>query len=166
MLLNAVLFQLGWLLCVMGRGPLALAATALILLVHRRWICQNRREWWLILALGAYGFAQDYLLMQADVFHVDGSAIPPPWLVAVWLLFASTLNHSLRWLQPRPWLAALSGAIAAPLSYLAGARLGALDINLSLLPVLSAAWAVLLPLAFHINQRLMRAPVAPVEAAT
>lgn len=166
MLLNAVLFQSGWLLCVMERGPLALAATAMILMAHGRWICQNTREWWLILALGAFGTALDFLLMQAGVFRIDGHDFPPPWLIAVWLLFASTLNHSLRWLQSRLWLAALCGAISAPLSYVAGARLGALNIDLARLPLLALAWALLLPLAFHLSQRLLHTPTANVETAT
>ncbi|HEX4937627.1 MAG TPA: DUF2878 domain-containing protein [Candidatus Kapabacteria bacterium] len=155
MLLNAVLFQAGWLLCVMERGPLALLASALILLVHGRYVTRNRREWLFILALGSVGIALDFLFMKSGVFHIDGHDFPPPWLMLVWLLFASTLNHSLRWLDQRLWLAAVLGAIAAPLSYLAGARLGALQIELHMLPVLGAAWAALLPLAFLCNRRLL-----------
>ncbi len=166
MLLNAALFQAGWLLCVLERGPLALIATALILAVHGRWVCQNPREWWLILGLGAFGTALDFLLLQAGVFRFEGHDFPPFWLTAMWLLFASTLNHSLRWLQARWWLAALCGAIAAPLSYMAGARLGALEIDTARLPLLALAWALLLPLVYHINQRLLPAAAIKVEAAT
>ena len=68
--------------------------------------------------------------------------------------------------RPPAPLAALCGAIAAPLSYVAGARLGALNIDLARLPLLALAWALLLPLAFHLSQRLLHTPTANVETAT
>ena len=49
----------------------------------------------------------------------------PHWIVAMWVLFASTLNVSLRWLRGRWALATLLGAVAGPLAYYGGAGLGA-----------------------------------------
>ncbi|MEA9562987.1 MULTISPECIES: DUF2878 domain-containing protein [unclassified Xanthomonas] len=46
-----------------------------------------------------------------------GSVLAPPWILALWLGFALTLNHSLRSVMQRPWLAVLLGAIFGPFSY-------------------------------------------------
>lgn len=158
MLLNALLFQAGWLVCVMERGRMALAITALILLVHHVRVMRNRREWLFIAAFSAWGLLQDGLLIQAGILRIDGYSLPPPWLLGLWLLFASTLNHSLSWLQNRPWQAAVAGGLGAPLSYLAGARLDALTLDPFHLPLLALLWAAILPLAFFCNTRLLANP--------
>ncbi len=46
----------------------------------------------------------------------------PVWIVALWLAFAMTLNHSMNFLRGRPLLAALLGGIGGPLAYLGAAR--------------------------------------------
>ena len=50
----------------------------------------------------------------------------PPWLIALWLIFATTFQSSLSWLAGRYWIAAVSGGIFGPVSYYAGQALGAL----------------------------------------
>ncbi len=40
------------------------------------------------------------------------TGFPPPWILALWALFASTLNASLGWLQDRLLLAAVLGALS------------------------------------------------------
>ena len=151
---NVLLFQSGWCLCVMERGPLALAATPLLLLLHAYWTRGERFEWRVIAAVTLIGVIQDFTLIQLGVLQVSTQPWPPLWLVAIWLLFATTLNQSLRWLQHRYLLAAILGAIAGPLSYLAGERLGALQIDHDLLPVLSFTWGVTLPCFMVLNSLL------------
>ena len=46
--------------------------------------------------------------------------IAPFWMLALWIAFATTLNHSMRWLMHRPVVAAIGGAVFGPLAYLAG----------------------------------------------
>jgi hypothetical protein len=71
--------------------------------------------------------------------------LSPPWMAALWPNFVTTLHTSLGWLAGRYRLAALLGAVGGPLSYYAGARLGALtfpsDPTFSLI-VLAAVWSV------------------------
>ena len=52
------------------------------------------------------------------------AGLAPYWIVALWMLFATTLNVTFRWLQPRPALAAALGAVFGPVSYIAGAAVG------------------------------------------
>jgi hypothetical protein len=79
--------------------------------------------------------------------------LPPPWMIALWGLFASTINVSLAWLKEKIVLASFLGAIAGPMSYWSGARLGAIHIansNMALL-YLSIGWAIAVPILFKLS---------------
>ncbi len=79
-------------------------------------------------ALG--GCAAEWALLTAGAVtypaHASIGWPVPLWMPALWANFASILNYSLSWLRGRWAAAAMLGAIAGPLSYLAGSRLGAL----------------------------------------
>lgn len=80
----------------------------------------------------------------------------PYWIVAMWMLFATTLNVSLRWLRNRTALAVVLGAIAGPLSFYGGAQLGGvvfLDQRAGLI-ALSVGWAVMMPTLIILAARL------------
>jgi cell division protein FtsW (lipid II flippase) len=85
---------------------------------------------------------------------VDG--IAPYWMVAMWALFATTLNVSLRWLRPHVGLAALIGAVGGPAAYYAGARLGAIEFTVAgaAMAAIALGWAVLTPLLLRVAARL------------
>jgi hypothetical protein len=84
----------------------------------------------------------------------------------MWVLFASTLNVSLRWLRGRWIVAALLGATAGPLAYYAGAKLGGVVIAEPLpgFIALAAGWASFMPLLIKLSSRLdgMRPATAEV----
>ncbi|MGB7931118.1 MAG: DUF2878 domain-containing protein, partial [Gammaproteobacteria bacterium] len=90
------------------------------------------------------------------------------WIVAMWVLFASTLNVSLRWLRGRWMLATLLGAVAGPLAYYAGAKLGGVVITepLPAFTALAAGWAAFVPLLIRLSTRFdgMRAVPEPAGA--
>jgi hypothetical protein len=70
-------------------------------------------------------------------------------MVALWAAFAMTLGSSLGWLSRRYHAAAVLGAAAGPLSYAAGARLGAVELAGDLrfaVVVLAVSWGFSLPL--------------------
>lgn len=94
-----------------------------------------------------------------------GHGLSPAWMVALWVNFACTLHASLRWLLGRPLLAALLGALGGPLSYAAGARLGALSLGgdaTGSLVAVAIEWAVALPLLTLLAARVLpRAGAAP-----
>jgi hypothetical protein len=72
----------------------------------------------------------------------------PYWIVALWALFAGQFNTTYSWLKGRPVVAAVLGGVAGPLSFRAGAALGAVhfDQPLAAALTLAAGWAVMLPL--------------------
>lgn len=58
--------------------------------------------------------------------NLIASWLCPPWLIALWMIFATTFQSSLSWYAGRYWIAAVSGGIFGPVSYYAGQALGAL----------------------------------------
>jgi hypothetical protein len=161
---NFVAFQLAWFACVIGAAKdLALAGTltvavavAMHLVLARRW----RPEALLILIVTTIGLCWDSALVALGLMsYPTGNFAPgfaPHWILAMWALFATTLNLSMGWIKGRPRLAVLLGAIGGPLAYLAGHRLGGVEMpepGLAL-AVQGLGWAVLMPLLARIAGRL------------
>ena len=167
MILNAILFQAGWFAVVLGaaHGYVREGALAAVLIVawHVARSARPAREAGLAAAAAALGFVFESLLVQSGWVRFDAGVVidgaAPYWMVALWALFATTLNGSLRLLQARPWLAALFGAVGGPLAYYAGARLGALELvqPLAMLAALAAGWALATPLLASLARRLRAA---------
>jgi hypothetical protein len=155
-LANVAMFYVGWFTCVAGAGrgrvwvgPLVVAA---LLLVHLSLTADRARETCLILTVGLVGFAVDTLQASIGLYsfaHAEGSpGLCPPWMVALWMLFATTLNEALGWLAGRHVLAAALGALCGPASYVAGARLGAIHLSpdtIASLGGIGLVWALAMP---------------------
>lgn len=156
---NFVGFQIGWWASVLAAAGdyswLGPTVVLVLLVAHLRAVQDRLNEVRLILCVGILGVAIDSALHLWGVlmFHEGPgpSWLPPPWLIGVWLIFATTLRWSLSWLEAYPKLAALLGGIVGPFSYYGGARLGALWIGEPLfhsLLVLAVAWSLLMPVLF------------------
>ena len=160
---NAVLFQIGWFACVLTASNnlawLGSLAAAAMLTIHLWRSFDFRTEIKTIVLITAIGTLWDSILMQTQFYQFSHgiliAGIIPYWLVALWALFATTLNLSLRWLKHRKFLAAALGFIAGPASYYAGHRLGAIEFsNTTMTLILTAiGWAVLLPTILMISER-------------
>jgi hypothetical protein len=81
----------------------------------------------------------------------------PPWILALWAVFAMTLHRSLDMLRGRRLIAAALGGIGGPAAYLAAARgWGAVELVPSLpvsLAWLGVAWAAALALLATLARR-------------
>ena len=164
LLINFIAFQLGWFACVLGAangmpwlGPIVVAAAVVLHLVRAR---RPRPELWLICSAMVLGLAVDSLLLATGwLSYPSGLWLPglaPYWIVAMWALFATTLNVSMGWMRGRPLLAVVMGAVGGPLSYLAGQKLGGIELNQTTyaLAALAVAWAVAMPLLSWLAARL------------
>lgn len=156
----------GWWSCVLGAaagsawlGPVVVAA---YLSIHFAWSKQRQQDAIFILLAGLIGFGVEAIkkstglvIYQADV---PGGLMPPIWMIALWLLFISTLTASLGWLRGRYLLSFALGAVFGPLSYLAGEGLGAITLPhppLFSIMAFAMTWAIVLPiLAWMANQLL------------
>lgn len=174
-LINFVSFYAGWVACVAGAGrgmtlvgPVVVAALLVVQLALKPY---PGREALLIVAIGVLGWVIDTAQALAGVFSFPTtSPVPwlcPLWLVAVWMIFATTLTGSMRWLRGRYALAALFGAVGGPVSYYYGLRLGAIVFNPNIvltLVTLAAVWAAVMPILIWLASALV--PDAAVDAAT
>jgi hypothetical protein len=161
---NVVGYYVAWVVAILGAAwtfPWAGPLLALPLLaLHLKLAREVGPELRLMLVAAAMGVAGDGLLMLADRISFTSGVIvpglPPPWMIGLWMLFATMFNVSLRWLRPRKLLGALLGALGAPLAYWAGARMGAAvlgpPVELSLLAI-ALLWAVATPLLLALAER-------------
>ena len=154
-LVNAVVFKLAWLSAMLG-GAKALPALVVMgvftaIAVHLWRAAEPRRELTLVVLTGLIGLAWDSVMVGAGwLEYPNGIIVPglaPYWIIAIWMLFATTLNVTFRWLHDRLALAAVMGAFFGPMSYLAGSAAGAVELvePLAALLSLGAAWALLMP---------------------
>jgi hypothetical protein len=173
--LNFVLFQAGWFACVQGAASVMAWAGALCVAAIVGWHvfhAANRSAELRLLAVAmVLGFLWENLLARSGWLRYPGNdtlaGMAPYWLVLMWALFAITLNGSLAWLKPRPWVAALFGAVGGPLAFLAGERMGAVVFvsSTSALAALAVGWAAMTPLLLAIA-RWNRTPASPIDAST
>ena len=162
-LVNIVMFQLGWFACVLGAAHgtpwLGPVATALAVFVHLFIAPRVLPELQLLMASLFVGLLWETLVLQLGLvrFEAGGSMSrwAPLWIIAMWPLFATTLNCSLGFLHGRYLLAAALGAVGGPLAYYAGQQLGALTLTptTSALLVQGAGWALLMPLLMLLARR-------------
>ena len=161
---NFLSFQAGWFACVLGaaHGRPWLGVLTAALIVGGWLVAAPRPQAFALLLLltGTVGWSWDSWLTVLGLTGYAAGPLTPPmapvWILALWLLLASTLHLSMRWLQERLLLSAALGAVAAPLAYLSGARLGALTL-LKVQPALWAqalGWALLLPALLRLARRL------------
>lgn len=163
MLWNFVAFQVGWFACVLGAAHgwpwLGTAAGAAIVAGHVLRAARPIEELKLVGIALAIGVVWDSALVSLGWIRFTSGTlvegIAPPWILALWALFATTLNVSLGWLKGRWLVAALLGGVAGPLSYWAGARLGAVEIvaPVPALAALALGWATMTPLLVAMARR-------------
>ena len=160
---NFLAFQIGWFASVLGGAhdlPWVGTGIALVIVAwHLTRAARPKQELLLVLSAAAIGALFDTLLVWLGWFtYSSGTLIAgtaPHWMVALWMLFATTLNLSLAWLKRRLFVAVLFGAIGGPLAYLGGEKLGALNFASPTagLIALAIGWALLTPLLAMIAQR-------------
>ncbi len=168
-LVNFAMFYVGWFVCVLGAARedawLGPATVAALLLVHFRLAPDWRREARLVLAIGLLGFALDTLQASAGLYAFTRASVAPwlcpLWMVALWMIFGSTLNASMQWLAGRYGVAAALGAVSGPASYAAGARLGAIELSASTAASLigiAMVWALVMPALLALRGALTGIP--------
>jgi hypothetical protein len=153
---DLVLYQGGWLLCVLGTasgrqwaGP---AYAVFALLVHLAIVPHPGRTALAIALVGAFGFAADGLWTALGLLTFPDQELLlgwlPPWMLALWVMFAFLLDSALGWLRGRAALAAALGLVLGPAAYLGGASLGALEMHgVGATLAVGVTWAVAMPLA-------------------
>jgi len=162
MLANIAAFQAGWFLSVIGGAQqmpwLGPVAVMLALALHLRFARKPFEEILLVISCALLGASFDSLLVAAGwVSYKSGqisSFMAPYWIVTMWMLFATTLNVSMRWLRGRPLLSAAFGFYGGPAAYIAGQALGGivLENQVAALVALAIGWAAMMPLLMWLSE--------------
>ena len=176
-LINFIAFQAGWFACVLGAAnDLPWLGTLLVCLIvagHIKMADRPRVELQLLLLCVMLGLVFDSFLVSSGwVLYPSGmliSGVAPYWILAMWALFSITLNFSMAWLKSSLVFASAMGAVFGPLSYIAGQRLGAIELidYRSSLIALAVIWALAMPIltyaAGHYDRVRRPAPLIPLQ---
>jgi hypothetical protein len=157
MLQNFILFQVGWFCCVIGGASseyywIGAVAVTVIIAIHLVRASNVQDEILLIMATMILGVAWDSALTIAGLFSFSNGVVVnglvPIWMIAMWALFATTLNVSLKWMKNRYLLAMLFGGLGGPIAYYAGYRLGAVELSDTKIALTAVAigWSIIMPL--------------------
>ena len=161
---NLLLFQVGYFGCVLGGAagmPWLGPGVVLGAVVWHLWRVGDRlteaRLLVVVLVIGTV--FESAVTVTGWVDYPSGRVVPwlaPVWILALWLLFATTLNLCLAWLKHRWWLAVLLGGAGGPLSFYGGSRLQAVELvePVAVLATLAVAWALLMPAVMWVSTRL------------
>lgn len=163
LVVNFILFQIGWFACVIGAAKqmpwLGVAAVVAIVAWHLTQAKQVKKELQLLIIALVIGGTFDQIMLNHQLItyqaHGWSSMLVPVWILALWAEFVTVLNVSLRWMKGRWLIAVLFGAIGGPLAYMGAEKLGAVTLNH--LPIsyiaLSVGWACLTPLLLKLSQK-------------
>lgn len=165
---NLVMFKIGWVACVSlaaaGQPLWATVAVAAVVILHLLSVPVMVKEALLLAAAAVIGLAWESMLVWFGLlsYPASGELAPfaPYWIVAMWVLFATTINHGLSWAK-RSWhISALAGAIGGPLAFYGGAAMGAVEFShtVTALAVVGTGWAVLMPLLVLVSDTIIDNP--------
>ena len=152
---NLVLFKLGWIACVYfaatGQPFMATLAVAAVVATHLYSAPVVIKEAVLLAVAAVIGMAWESTLVYAGIVSYPGYAanvpLAPYWIVAMWVLFATTINYGLGWVK-RDWrIAAVAGLVGGPMAFFGGAGMGAVEFSDTTvaLVTIGVGWAILLP---------------------
>lgn len=135
-LLNGFFFYLGWFVVVLAAAKdnptFGVFITGILLGLHFLLFDQNRKDLVLLVVLSTAGFFLDSFYIWAGWLHYHSPnhwlpQFAPLWIVCLHAIFATSINHSLAWLKAFPPYAGVLGTFGIVTTYLAGARMGAID---------------------------------------
>lgn len=162
---NFLSFQAIWFVAVLAGSSPALALCLPIIFLHFLLMDKalNKRFLWknelaLIGACLVVGLVVESIKLALPIWdkNLVGS-LPPLWLMTIWAGFAISLHGSFEFLKNRFSIAAFLGAIFAPLSYFAGARLSdsyeLVEPSFGLL-LIGTLWVVVMPLLVWLGDLL------------
>lgn len=169
-LINAVLFQIVWFVCLLAGNVWAVVVTVIYLVLHDRFFMRQRREWRLLLAFLGLGILVDGSLFQLGVFSstedvLSAYTLPPIWLLCLWVSVGTLFVHSLAFLRSRYQLSAMLGAIGPTMSYFAGASLAGITLaqpTVLTLGIIAIIWALILPFGVWLSEKWALFPMDEV----
>lgn len=144
-----MLFDALWFSAVLGRESwIGLSLLLVIMLYISAWYYLWPRRNAVLLIIGC-GLLAELVLVLGGVISFSGSNVLPSWLILLWLGFTAMALVVFTLFQQRYLLAALTGMVMGPMTYLAGIGLQAAQSHISLwwlVGIYAALWATLMVL--------------------
>ena len=162
---NFLLYQTGWFAIVVSaahsRPWWGISIATSLVAVHMLLTRDRTDQAKMLLVAAVVGFVVDTMLLGFQVYRFPNEAatawLPPLWMSALWIQFATTFRYCLKWLGGRYVLSALLGFTGAPLAFLGGESIGAVSFyspRLANLLVLGSLWAIAIPLLIYFSDRI------------
>lgn len=148
-------------MAVLGRETLIWPLLILVVATYI-WSWRNRVISFELVALLGMGLTVDFIHVRVGVFQFEGGSVMglPNWLVLLWCMFAWYAVMMKPVIQKvKPVIVVIFGAAGGTLSYIAGARFGAVELPWGIWHsslALVAAWTVLSAIIVSINQIQLR----------
>lgn len=159
---NALVFNVAWLVCILGGSTIAVPVAVLVITIHLKFFSNHKQEILLIASVVIIGFGLDNMLIRTGLLIApDNSLWPPLWLISLWGLFATTLNHSMKWFHNHVVVSVVLGGIAGTMTYLAGTRLTDFSLKqplLTTLVVIFLLWCFIFPACLFFTKKLLPKP--------
>ena len=162
--INYVAFYLIWVGCfyaaLHGLSFVAACSVAFYLVIHLLFVSAYPwHELLLILSLILLGSINDMVVTLSGLLtYVDASSLGISWwMVGIWGCFGSTYWHAFSWLESRPFLSSILGALAVPFCYLWGVEAHVATFQVSpkvALVLIGILWAILLPVSFFMSKTI------------
>lgn len=169
---NLAFFKIGWVGCVMfaaaGEPLLATLCVAAVALAHLATVEAPAKEALMLAAAALIGLGWESFMVWTGLVRYPGhesSLLAPYWIVAMWVLFATTINHGLRWAKRSLWVASLAGLLGGPMAFWGGMNLGAVEFShtAAALALIGVGWAVLLPALTLVADTIIDSPLLESE---
>jgi Protein of unknown function (DUF2878) len=163
LIINFILFQIGWFACVLGAAKhmpwLGVIVVAAIVAWHLKQAKHAKPEIILLAIALLIGGIYDQLLLSSNLIgyqaHGWSDSLVPLWILALWALFVTILNVSLKWMRNKWLVAILFGAIGGPLAYMGAEKLGAVTLNSmpNTYIALAVGWAIITPILLMLSAK-------------
>jgi len=164
-ILNFILFQIGWFACVyLGanyRGELGALIMAVFTLGQVFVSRQRNLLLCYLVAVTVIGSVLDAGLNHIGIFEfLVPSKMPwsyPIWMSGLWLGFSLVIHRTLGWLSKRFFLSALFGFSGGAVSYYIGGNMGGIAFPEGLifsLLVIGMFWAIITPFLFWLHEKI------------
>jgi len=155
-LINFVLFQVVWFMCLLlEQDSLVFSAVVIVLMFYLS--AQKKQDALLVLKALPLALLCEFIAVQLGLFEFKVDPFPL-WLVFLWIALVLCINTSMSFLTKlKPWQAFCVCLLFAPGSYWAGSRFDVLELGMPLWqfwPLYGALWAATFTLILFINGKI------------
>ncbi len=165
-LINAVLFQAVWWLCMLGLSDIAAGCIVLLVVQYIVTTRNLKADVLMLVTVFFSGVLFDVIWVKAGLYSLPESLQSdwlPIWLIFLWIGFSLTVRRSLKWFLVRPLLFPLLCTVLGPLAYYAGEQFGMIVLRPYAWIAMAAQWCCIGIFAVYMQHTFDPVPSEPVS---